>query len=291
MNPFPELYLPDDFTQTAEVMRDNVTPPTGAVKVTSDFEKLMSGKTVGKRANFVIEGAKANVQATAFVDIFTLQGKTEDAMPLCITLAPPQAIPGGFGLNADISNVSGEQDTVSIPAGYVWPKMTAILEWGIGGTDSLAEIDFMDGAKINIQACYVRLRAKAESVVAVTGGILVVRAFVGPAQGQSLPAQRTLQNEQVAAGIGQVSAVQPIPRFAKYYRYQQGGSQASVFDVVLFRDSAGASEISRQRWNANALAGNMQPVLIPNGAYYWRIRNQDGAIVVDPGQFVFDLSL
>lgn len=98
-------------------------------------------------------------------------------------------------------------------------EIVAILEWGVGGCNSVAMIDFIHGTSFNLVADFVRVSARQQTLnniawpPAVTRDVMV-GAFATPgAMLSTTTPQRTIANNNViAAGVG---IAYNIPPFAK----------------------------------------------------------------------------
>lgn len=258
----------------------------------SDWERLKKGQTIGKRMNMAFNALRAGV------DLFTLRGDDDVAMPLRITLCSPQVIIGVTpGPTQDLQTMTGEQDNFDSASAYPWTPIVGELEWGVGGANAKASVDFINGGKICIEGSFVRLRAGVEPVTFFAGspvGVYTLSAFICRGEGTSR-AQRTVPLGTLAAGgVAPASGLVPVPRFAKTVSlFAQDWSTTISWDLQFFRDRNGANLIGFHRFNgasgSNALAQGGIQLAVPNGAMFFNVSSN--AQPSDNVEAVFDLAI
>ena len=294
------------------------------------WERLTDGKPLGKRIIIPVPSSALSAADVGAVDLFTLNGKDRDACQIAVTLLPPQAVSvaemNGGVFPADIQSISGQRyypafATVLPGPGTNFQAVPAIarIEWGIGGLQSVAEVDFSNGVVINLTASFVRITGwiDLQGRAYVVGAAIVLGAFVGPGYPRSPGAQRTYYVPGIAAGpagfptfrygpngpvtsgyslgpiAGGLAAVYPVPSFGKQamiFTYDPNvvaPTTVNTFDadLIFYRDVFASMRMGSFRVT-NDRAG---PILIPNGAAYWSIQNN--VATTQELSVIFDLSI
>lgn len=192
----------------------------------SAWGRLSRGGALGKTANMVFRAGQEGLQVSR-VPIMEIMGDDADAQQVLVTLASPRVIPLSFSdtlVQLAPQNASGEQNNAQIqsratfPGEIVpieWPPLMAILEWGTGGTQAQATIDFLNGQTVSLICSFLRITPAAVNGFGVSGtsALYTLSAFVGPGFGRT-NAHRTVYVGDVAADAE--SAVFAIPSFAKH---------------------------------------------------------------------------
>lgn len=237
----------------------------------SDWAALCEGRTIGKRAVIVVPSGTADVFVP--VNVFSLQAKDTQAIPISILLNSPQIVaPPAGGFPAAVQQITGETDNVENQDNLIWTQAIAEIEWGIGGVASKAIMDFENGSLINIQASYVRMRAILSAISGASAAAMVLSAFVGPAANPTSNPRFTDRSGSVNAGA--LGSVRSIPRFAKTLTPIANG--ALNVEVRFFRDRAATDEVGR----VVGYTGGF-PIVIPGaGAYYFRYFNNTGGVLI-----------
>lgn len=258
---------------------------------------LARGKTLGKKTNvFFNPPTSVGTPTNSPLNMLEIKGEDEYALPLLITIAPPKYFPViGSTITADniqdasgtIGNQDVDNDTPS------WANPFVELQWGIGGHNTEAKVDILNGLCVNINASWVRIRGGIESILADTTSIrgYELAAFVGPGMPKQPNAQRTVQ---MSAGLNDTvaSAVRAVPLFAKRVSvFATPDSATGLFacQVDFFRDSLGTAG-TQQNGRVFLSGNNPQPVPIPNGSYYFQVTNLSGEHVARV-QSVFELAI
>ena len=268
------------------------------------WERLSQGQALGKRIVIAVPNLPFGAQRPGTVDMLQIKGEDRDACQIAITLIPPKArvqpeFPGGV-FPPDVQTVAGTRSPASMfaspPAGGVYfaPPAVALIQWGIGGVQSEAEVDFSNGAVVNVTASFVRVGAfidlPAESFP--VGVAVELGAFVGPGYPRSPSAQRTYDLQTLLAGArpdlaygdkGYITPLAgkqplfPVPPHAKYVNVLAVDPNVGApltantldADIVFFRNNT-AGALAGSFHVTNARSG---PVAIPNGAVYWSMQN------------------
>lgn len=191
----------------------------------SAWGRLSRGGALGKTANLRFVGTTEGEQA-AVVPILEIQGDDADAQQVLVTLIGPRVVPQAISSVINPLNATGEQDNAEIQsrptfpgelAPIEWPPIEAIIEWGVGGTSAVAEIDFLNGQTVSLICSFLRIRAAvvagAVPDISGTSAVYTLSAFVGPGFGRT-NAHKTVYVGSVAAGAE--SSVFAVPPFAKY---------------------------------------------------------------------------
>lgn len=265
------------------------------------FGLLADGKPCGKKTviDYIPPNISPGLSTPSPVDILTVgaEGEESYAQQLSITLKSPQVIPGlTTSGTTDFQNLTGEQDSRAL---FLSPALNALslanpvalIQWGNGGTQCEAEVDYINGLVINLCASWVRVRAfidKYELAFTTTDQLpYVLAAFVGPGTPKPNNAQRTIRAQTVDSFY--------IPPFAKSIRMVGGDTSGLVplaGMIEFWRDAAKAQLVGR----INVTDGGDQvPQSIPLGAYFWSFTGTGGygalADADKQTQAVFELAI
>jgi hypothetical protein len=295
------------------------------------WERLSKGQALGKKQVITVATQPAGGVAVSgtvdLIDIRTTGRGDEDACEMVVTLLPPTAIllsnlPGGvFPQDPQNLTTSYPYDTLyaaGIPAlpateDFTAPPAIAIVEWGVGGAQARAEVDFSYGATINVQGSFLRVKGFIDvpTETFYPGMAVTLGAFVGPGNTGQTNAQRSYwisRLETVAAGgfptfgygpNGYIAAagpgiagtrLYPVPPFAKrawVLGQDLAGVSPYAFDADLhfFRDIYAAKPVGSYHVGIE----NPGPISVPNGAGYWTIHNN--AATQKQAAVSFDLSI
>lgn len=256
----------------------------------SEWGMLARGKTLGKRCVVVFNnptiappGQTGTPANNSPVNMLEVKGDDEYAMPLTLTLTPPQFFPVGTTIPADPQNLSGSQTNIdelnnAVAASPDLANPIVIIQWGVGGVSHQAICDIFNGLCVNITASWVRVQGAVE---ARNGGqtnlAYQLGATLGPGQPKDKNAQRTFFVGSLGDGVE--SSVFPVPAFAKSV-YITGGAMVAGTTIFL-----GSIRFFSNNLGAAGTAGiaqfsqsgfNQVPIPIPNGGYYFSVINQAG---------------
>lgn len=294
-----DMFLPQPFPP----FEPNATKPDSGQKKT-DWALLSEGKTIGKRV--VVQVTQGVGFIDAPVDAFTLAGDDRNALNLNVCISPPKY--AYVNNNANLQNLNSAQDNeqiLEVPAAAplddkTTPALIAILDWGIGGVSNSAEVDFVNGANININASYVRMRIGVEPTAPgiVTAGheatsipipFAEVSTFIGHGIARNEVAQRTFRLFVVG---GQVTQLFPVPKFAKKVRalcVNQKEITLAITEgqttIEFFENPSGTDLLSFMTLGS----GDVRPV--PNGAQFFRFGNPAAIDQGGPISVIFELAL
>lgn len=285
-----KMLFTDDFEEAAELSRRvtgekrTASPAGGPSPSESDWSRLSRGQTLGKRVVVQMVPAQGEIVA-APVNMLTVGNESDEtAMNLGLTLHPPEIITIPGTLPDNIQSASGEQDNIARlgDGGTNWPLMQALVEWGIGGVQGQATVDFVNGATMNLQASWVRVGAIIINDGFLTRGVMVVRAQLGPSHSAPSRAQTTVLMDDIVAH-GLIGNIFPIPRYAKDVNILLNNIAAAVqpdFDIIFFRGPNVAAPLAGRAIYSSAASGVFrygEPCPIPDGAFYYAIRNTQAA--------------
>lgn len=252
----------------------------------SAWGRLSRGGALGKKANLAYRASNVGSQPSV-VSILNVEGDDADAQQVVITLGQPLVVAQPFSqalATSNPQNITGEQNnlqmrnrasfpgTPGVP--IIWPPISAVIEWGIGGASNRATVDFVDGANVTVLASFVRVKAQVEALADTgatgTSAIYTLYAQVGPGFSRS-HAQRTIFVGSIAS-LGE-SATHTVPEFAKN-AYLIGcdptaGSAVSVTVATLrFWQSPDGAVGGRNVGNFFFTGNVYIPAPVPNGAMY-----------------------
>lgn len=189
----------------------------------SPWGRLCRGGALGKKAQLVYDAADPAAQRSQ-TSILQVAGDDADAQQVVVTLSSPGvvALPFSQLLRSAPGNLSGSQDNLQVTtanfpgesAPIAWPPLEAIIEWGVGGHNSRASVDFVNGATVGLVASWLRVSAAVvgDAGVVGTSAVYELAAFVGPGYARG-GAQRTVYMDAIAAGAEGPRV--PVPRFAR----------------------------------------------------------------------------
>lgn len=310
--------------------------------VQTGWTALIQDKTIGKRIAIGAQSTDSGIVQGNSLNILQVAAPNEFAQQLQIVLSSPKLVPdfqfpGGIvPTDGTIQDASGDRDNYDFyrhpnPAGDVsWMQAIAVIEWGIGGVQYKAEVDFLNGLCINLVASWVRVGAFIDAVfinndvqVILSGGAYIVSAFIGPGYPKSNNAQRTFYIGEVTEpanviwrgfpkyGYGNINETDPalaplfgkvnlfpIPYFAKtatVIAYRDDGSGVPLpwdLDIIFYRDVRSLWSLGHYHFTPDI----REPCRIPNGAMYFSVRNRvPGNPQIVPPTFpvsvIFDLAI
>jgi hypothetical protein len=266
----------------------------------SPFGRLAMGQTLGKSSILIYDDRLSKTQAAA-VDMITIEGDDLDSQQLVLTLHPPRVIPLSFEAvqhRLDQQNLTGEQTNGEVTVGSFpgtttpirWPPLEAHIEFGTGGVNVEAVVDYNNGITLTLQASYLRVFALVtqsggadDLIIGGTSAAYYLAAHVGPGFAES-HAQRTIFLGTVADGGS--SPVVEVPKFAKIATLigTTGGTPATTIGFVSFYQSPdGTNGIG------DFFVSGQNRVEVPNAAQYFRVFNTSGHPM--KMSTVFELSL
>lgn len=254
----------------------------------SEWGMLARGKTLGKRT---IHTATGSFQSGfSPVDILTLQADDEYALNLNICLCPPKYFEGT--LPADVQSLSTTQTNTQLQAAQPFqiPRLFAIIDWGIGGVSNTAEVDFANGANLNLSATFLRIRGSldTESITDNRFDAYELSAFVGPGMPRNVVAQRTHFDSVAAAGRSAVQAVPPFAKSVSGVAWVDNTDPPTVLapTIVFYMANAQAAAHVIGHW---ILTPNVR-IAIPSNAAFFQVVNPDAANLMRVNT-IFELAL
>lgn len=161
------------------------------------------------------------------------------------------------------------------PAPAFANRATALVEWGVGGVQDNALVDFINGTTFSIEGSFLRVTGIVEPIPANVGPVpepqagtnMILGAFCGyGAVGKSntFNAKKTVYVDQFATGVNDLIVV---PRHATNFVLYLAGFEVEVTTDVL---NYGQNELISSDWNA---AGTSDiPVELPGDAKFVFIR-------------------
>lgn len=259
----------------------------------SDWGKLQKGQPLGKTvvvANVSTEDSPTNLPAP--MSILQIQGKDEDALNLSLVLAPPKIMPidaqQGAGNWQALSGFKSIQELEIGDLNPSWPEVSAIIEWGIGGINQKAIVDFRNGATVNLAASYVRVWGQLEDqgpyqapdMVAFQLGANVSAGFA-----RGTGACRTMGGTVLA---NQATATYAIPAFARRVRLfgSAGGIPPTMTSLWIRFLTA---QLGNNAGDVLFTANTQNPIDIPSMGMYFQVIDQTG--VNSEWTAVFELSI
>jgi hypothetical protein len=193
----------------------------------SPFGRLGMGQVLGVRSILIYNNDNPEVQE-AQNDMINIEGDDLDASQLVVTLHPPRVIPMSFeavSARLDQQNLTGEQTNSEVAIDRFpgtkhpirWPPLEASIEFGVGGTNTTAVVDYVNGVTLTVEASFLRVRAlvsqsKKCGDIFGTSAAYYLAAHVGPGFAES-HAQRTIFVGHVADK--DESDVFDLPKFSK----------------------------------------------------------------------------
>lgn len=276
---------------------------------TQGWERLIWDQPLGKRSNLQFIAGDSNILRGP--PFFQITGDDRDAMTLALTIVPPRV---AFGVPANVidsaagavQNVGGAQDNfevstegdfpgTSVP--ITWPPMSARIRWGVGGMNTYADVDLMNGVVLNIHASFVEVypyvALTSANGIEGTSAVYELGAFIAPGYTKPGNAQKTEWVGVIDTGAEGLTF--PIPRFAKRAYLIACDStvtpQLSVGTLRFWQNTvaAGGAGVSNLGNFFFAGATQFQSVEIPNGAMYFSVLN--GMSENARYAVIFDLSI
>lgn len=338
----PVIFVEDDFDALTRLARERDAGKKPADAMGESWVMLMQGKTIGKKVMLYQEVSgygPSGSSAAIPVNMFELAAPNRNALDLTITLHHPQNVnlnggnlPVAVQQLSNLQTLTGEQDSNAGHVGLLNPvtpgapqatggvgcphNPIAIIEWGIGGVQQKAEVDFMVGATINIRASFVRISAFLQIVDTSFSWLTALSAFIGPYTGAQNSAQRSFDTRAILTpggpGIPPATAGYSgeVPYMAKRFSiYADGdGARPSIPFVVEFDRGPGLNRVGRYIFNSvgsipvapaqffNAIdPADAHDIPIPNGAMFWTIYNISNPAVSNENLvfpiIIFDLSI
>ncbi len=185
----------------------------------------------------------------------------------------------------------------------LFEDMFATVQWGVGGFQVEAEIDFLNGTSFTVFASFIRLTgnvvgAGAGTETAKLGAFASYGAHPG-----GLHPQRTVKTDSdgvVIPVLAPAATSNPmiIPRFATGVQLTQNNAAAagSADYSLLFQKIIGVGSPTARYFYTSATGGNEErksgiPAMIPNTSRSMRITNEDGAISIASPRLLFNLGL
>lgn len=270
----------------------------------SPFGRLAKKQGRGKSSVLRYNGLASGVQP-AETPMVQLEGDDLDACQLVVTLAAPRVIPIEFAdvISAQLSALTGEEsnaevaDLVDFPgdnAPIQWPPLEAIVEWGVGGTQARATVDFINGTTFSVVASFVRVhgvisQSLASGDISGTSAAYYLAGFVGPGWTEG-KAQRTIYVGIVSDSTD--SDVFDVPKFARRVTVvgcDDATPPALSAGFIRFYQSPNGAPGNTNVGNFFFNGNQPLPFDIPNAAQYFQIFNQSG--VAMKCSAIFELAL
>jgi hypothetical protein len=255
------------------------------------WERLIRDQPLGKRSNLQFVSGDSNILRGP--PFFQLTGDDRDAMPLTLTIVPPRV---AFGIPANViesaggavQNVGGAQNNfevstegdfpgTSVPV--TWPPMSARVRWGVGGMNTYADVDLMNGVVLNLHASFVEVypyvALTSANGIEGTSAVYELGAFIAPGYTKPGNAQKTEWIGVINAGVEGLTF--PIPMFAKRAYLvacdSTAAPQLSVGTLRFWQNTVAAAGAGVSNLGNFFFAGatQFQSVEIPNGAMYFSV--------------------
>lgn len=310
--------------------------------VQTGWTALIQDKTIGKKIAIAAQGSDSGIIQGNSLNILQISAPNEFAQQLQLVLSSPHLVsqyqfPGGVvPMDGSIQDASGDRDNYdfylhpSDSNNISWMQAIAVIEWGIGGVQYKAEVDFLNGLCINLVASWVRVGAFIDAIntdgTVVDGGAYIFSAFVGPGYPKANNAQRTFYVGSLLnvgdssggfssdfgypqKGYGNIfntdPTLPPLNGFANLYPIPYFAKLASVIamhgDTLSFGLPLSPWDVSlvffRDVRATNPLGHYhftpdvREPCRIPNGAMYFSVHNNLGNPITSPVSVIFDLAI
>lgn len=268
------------------------------------FQALIRGQTIGKKAVVPLIGGGVQDVISA-VTLLNIQSTDFYARQLCLTLQSPRFIANdvvtALITAGNVQGLSGEYDNqVNGFPNFVIGNPSAIIEWGIGGTNDRVEVDFSNGLCVNFQASFLRVTCKMDTlgITEETDDVAyVLSAFIGPGNAKASNAQRSVScGSFTDVGFSNLFAV---PKYAKSVTLEgvqaigtvPGMTERFSGTIQFFRANAVSTDsmISESFFDEST----HYPVNVPNGAIFFRVQNltTTHATSLTRVTAIFDLSI
>jgi len=253
----------------------------------SPWARLSAGQSVGAQTNIQYDASETELQS-AMTNLFELRGSDADAMQLQVTLASPAAIPRSAAQVAatlDRANATGALVNAEMGGGFypglahsiIWPPISALVRWGVGGARFEAIVDYVNGTVINVPASTLDVLPIITPDAANqpgTSGLYNLKGLVHPGLPRASAARRTIQIGVLT--LDEESSVFATPAFASrvtVFGCDQSPNVVPGVTVAYLRfwqDPQGTVNIG------NFLVNGNQPVSfeVPNGGAYFTIVSQ-----------------
>jgi hypothetical protein len=250
------------------------------------------GQPLGKTVNFGYDAHGTAVQRSQ-ESILQIEGDDDDAQQVTVTLNSPRVCETPFShlLLQNVGSVKGNQDNIELlergnfpgtSHPISWPPFYAYLEWGTGGCQAQALVDFVNGATINLVVSFLRVSAMAflnPTDVAGTSAVYALSAFVGPGFTRPGVAQFTSHVGTIASQAESVTF--PVPRFAKSATVvscdtSAAPSVAVTVATLRFWQSPDGHTGGNSAGNFLVSGNVATPFDVPNGAAYASVVNGMG---------------
>jgi hypothetical protein len=237
----------------------------------NDANKLLSAGNVGRSVQIAVDPAS------------TVTPESLAAVPIA------EGSPVGKATLLALTGDDSESSVVSVtladltplvvspaaPAAQFANRASALVEWGVGGVQDNALIDFLNGTTFSIVGAYLRITAILDVIGANIGPVptpqaatnMILGAYCGyGAVGKSntFNAKKTVYIDQFATGVNDLIA---IPKHATNYIVYLAGFDVEVSTDVL---NYGQNELVTNDWGAAGT--NDIPVELPGDAKFVFIR-------------------
>ena len=182
--------------------------------------------------------------------------------------------------------------------------LVAEVEWGAGGVQAQALVDFANGTVITVHGSFLRINASMRGSVDEAAKVAAFASY-GYRSGGLYP-QRTVIRDIADTFIGNLapgatSDFIDIPRFANAVQLAQTSvdlgppiiSNEQPYALIFFRPGGGSLAV----YTYNSATGGVEqhktglPAMFPNAATLMQIRNLDTVNTLGDARLIFNLSL
>lgn len=256
----------------------------------SAWGRLSRNGALGKKINLVYRAAQEGEQVSR-VPILEIQGDDADAQQVVVTLNSPRVIPTALSelLLRNVQNRSGEQDNEEIQSratfpGEVgpieWPPLEALIEWGVGGAQAQASLDFINGQTVSLVCSFLRISAAAVAGADIgiigTSAIYTLSAFVGPGYGRTNAHKTTYVGNLTTGTESAVFAIPPFAKYATVVGCDPANAPAATAATLRFWQSPDGAAGGNNVGNFVISGAQPWPFSIPAAAAYASVINSSG---------------
>lgn len=262
----------------------------------SPYGRLAMGQNPGKSSILIYNGDSSEVQESG-VDMINIEGDDLDASQLVVTLHPPRVIPLAFeAVTHDLTtgrlnpqNITGEQSNSQVTVDHFpgtkrpirWPPLEASVTFGVGGVNTTAVVDFVNGVTLTVEASFLRVQAIVSQSrrcgdIFGTSAAYYLAAHAGPGFAES-HAQRTIFVGHV--DDKEESDVFDLPKFAKIAvligcrseRDRHRKPALTIGWIQFFQDPEGRDCVGEF-----FASDHQDRIEVPNAAQYFSVFNESG---------------
>jgi hypothetical protein len=182
--------------------------------------------------------------------------------------------------------------------GLIPVRITAIIEWGIGGAFFTAECDWNQGITFAVTASFLRVSARVDAIPILGVGVIPLVLTAGIAYGNastlnvSSPCRLTVDLGSLASGV--TSAVTVVPPWAVGATIVDGGFLATGndpdftinFTPTNFLQAGTVYNVKSRANTANQIEGQFP---IPIDGRFARVTN-NGLLAANPVKIIYNLA-